>query len=104
MTNFNIFEPLHKVGDKIKIKSNLKMTLDNGPNYRYRGIYKNGEKTTYGIKIDWRYMKYFDKVVTISKIFTRGNIFYYYIVGNKELVWLDEMFEEVPSCYFESLI
>lgn len=93
---------LYKLGDKVKIRSDLISMYNSDPSRKYYGICKNGEKTNMCIVLNKQKIKYSGMIVTIDRVM---NGFYKIKEDDRNWYWTDEMFENNGHlCYFESLI
>lgn len=101
MNSTNII-PIHKVGDKVKIRSDLVPHTET-----YYGIYKDGTKSKYGVIVCDSMLGFSGRIVTIKKIkkiLPNWECFEYRIKeDNEEFMWTDEMFES-GNCFFVSMI
>lgn len=95
---------LHKVGDKVKIRSDLKFLYEQDPWRVYYCKYKNGEKSRYNVPINFEMTKFANKIVTISELRYEGDSGYCIEEDGNNYIWTDDMFENINPFDFESLI
>lgn len=98
-------ELLHKVGDKVRIRADLKLIYAQDPCHRFYTLYKNGNRSKCNALSNSEKIKYSNMIVTIADVIINSNREYYKIdKDNGWWCWTDEMFEDINLLDFESLI
>lgn len=98
-------ELLHKVGDKIKIRSDLKELYEKNQFHQFYVRYENGEKSNSWFGITRIMTRYSNNIAIITDICCDKNMCCYKIDRDFGLwSWTDDMFEDIDILSFESLI